>query len=742
MSEIYPTGEHGPVHPDRARPGARRPRDLPARRQRPAPRHVAPGRRHLPDLRQGRHHDRHRLERRSRSSTSAGRTSSTWATGCGSSGWISPFGGTGQAAVEPRVGRPVVAVRRDHRAVRQGPLDGRWLARPVRRDRPRGVRARAAAQRARTSSSTSAARRCRRPRGAAPRPTPSPRSCRPSSCASCSCAPSRATPSTSIPRARTRSRACSTSSTSSPPRRPVARSRASCRPGHAATFRYSLLDPDADVAAEAAAFRPAFTHLAMLAQIPGVDVAERADRGEGECPDPARDRDPRRARGGGPRLARDLRAGPRRSSASTTSSRRRSPSSTTPSGGSSRTSPTRSVRRPRPPATRGRTPSSTSLARRRAAGRPGVRRDLPRVPRPDRTVRAPAGCWPSLDPAFVVGPSARGGRRDPGRRCGMSVGVQRLRDEPDVSPPGRHRQGRGPGARRPGAGARRPAPPAARRDRGPQGRAQRREQADRRGDQGRRRAGRPGGRRAEGRVGRRRRADHGPRRRAGRRRGRARRPAPAHPEPGRPGRAGRRRGGQRHRPDLGRDPGPRGAARGEVGADAAAGGATWTRRPHWELGEALDIIDLPRGAKIAGSGFPVYKGAGSALQRGLINWFLDVHTREHGFTEVWPPVVVNTASATGTGQIPDKEDQMYVVTRDELYLVPTAEVPVTNLHRDEILDGGRAADPLRRVHAVLPARGRRAPARTRAASCASTSSTRSRWSCSSGRRTRRPPSSG
>jgi len=125
---------------------------------------------------------------------------------------------------------------------------------------------------------------------------------------------------------------------------------------------------------------------------------------------------------------------------------------------------------------------------------------------------------------------------------------------------------------------------------------------------------------------------------------------------------------------------------GEVGADAPAGGATWTRKPHWELGEALDIIDNARGAKITGSGFPVYKGAGSALQRGLINWFLDVHTRENGMTEVWPPAVVNTASATGTGQIPDKEDQMYVVTRDELYLVPTAEVPVTNLHRDEILE--------------------------------------------------------
>lgn len=132
---------------------------------------------------------------------------------------------------------------------------------------------------------------------------------------------------------------------------------------------------------------------------------------------------------------------------------------------------------------------------------------------------------------------------------------------------------------------------------------------------------------------------------------------------------------------------------GEVGADASADGATWTRRPHWEIGDALDILDNVRGAKIAGSGFPVYKGAGSALQRGLINWFLDVHTREHGFTEVWPPAVVNADSARGTGQIPDKEDQMYVVTRDDLYLVPTAEVPVTNLHRDEIFEA--AALPIR-----------------------------------------------
>jgi seryl-tRNA synthetase len=122
------------------------------------------------------------------------------------------------------------------------------------------------------------------------------------------------------------------------------------------------------------------------------------------------------------------------------------------------------------------------------------------------------------------------------------------------------------------------------------------------------------------------------------------------------------------------------------GDQLPADGGGWTRRPHWEIGADLDIIDNARGAKIAGSGFPVYKGAGSALQRALINWFLDVHTRENGMTEVWPPAVVNAVSATGTGQIPDKEDQMYVVTRDELYLVPTAEVPVTNLHRDEILE--------------------------------------------------------
>ena len=116
-------------------------------------------------------------------------------------------------------------------------------------------------------------------------------------------------------------------------------------------------------------------------------------------------------------------------------------------------------------------------------------------------------------------------------------------------------------------------------------------------------------------------------------------------------------------------------------------GESWERVPHWDIAAELGMIDLPAGAKISGSNWPLYKGAGSKLQRTLIDFFLDLHTSEHGMTEVWPPVVVNEDSARGTGQIPDKEDQMYVVTRDDLYLIPTAEVPVTNIHRDEIIEG-------------------------------------------------------
>jgi seryl-tRNA synthetase len=115
--------------------------------------------------------------------------------------------------------------------------------------------------------------------------------------------------------------------------------------------------------------------------------------------------------------------------------------------------------------------------------------------------------------------------------------------------------------------------------------------------------------------------------------------------------------------------------------------ATAEKPEHDVVAERLGIFDLERGAKVAGAAFPAYRADGAALIRALINLFLDTHVRENGFTEIWPPVLINEASARGTGQIPDKEDQMYVVGRDGFYLAPTAEVPVTNLHRDEILDG-------------------------------------------------------
>ncbi len=107
--------------------------------------------------------------------------------------------------------------------------------------------------------------------------------------------------------------------------------------------------------------------------------------------------------------------------------------------------------------------------------------------------------------------------------------------------------------------------------------------------------------------------------------------------------------------------------------------------PHWDLAKRYDLIDFELGVKITGAGFPVYKGKGARLQRALINFFLD-NAREAGFVEVQPPYVVNSASGFGTGQLPDKEGQMYHVGLDDLYLIPTAEVPVTNLYRDVILD--------------------------------------------------------
>lgn len=108
-------------------------------------------------------------------------------------------------------------------------------------------------------------------------------------------------------------------------------------------------------------------------------------------------------------------------------------------------------------------------------------------------------------------------------------------------------------------------------------------------------------------------------------------------------------------------------------------------KPHWELTKDFDLIDFELGVKITGAGFPVYKGKGARLQRSLSQYFLDKNA-EAGYTEIVPPFVVNEASGYGTGQLPDKEGQMYFVNEDNLYLIPTAEVPVTNIYRDELLD--------------------------------------------------------
>ena len=108
-------------------------------------------------------------------------------------------------------------------------------------------------------------------------------------------------------------------------------------------------------------------------------------------------------------------------------------------------------------------------------------------------------------------------------------------------------------------------------------------------------------------------------------------------------------------------------------------------KPHWDIGSALDILDFDRGSKISGAGFVLYKGFGARLERALYNFMLDLHTSEHGYREVFPPYLVNRQSMYGTGQIPKLEDDMYQTRDEEMFLIPTGEVPVTNIHRDEIL---------------------------------------------------------
>ncbi|MGK9368886.1 serine--tRNA ligase [Melioribacter sp. Ez-97] len=107
---------------------------------------------------------------------------------------------------------------------------------------------------------------------------------------------------------------------------------------------------------------------------------------------------------------------------------------------------------------------------------------------------------------------------------------------------------------------------------------------------------------------------------------------------------------------------------------------------HIELGKKLDILDFERGTKISGSGFPLYKGAGATLERALINFMLDFHLQNHGYKEILPPILVNRDSMKGTGQIPKLEEDMYFIEKDGLYPIPTAEVPITNIHRNEVLN--------------------------------------------------------
>ncbi len=108
-------------------------------------------------------------------------------------------------------------------------------------------------------------------------------------------------------------------------------------------------------------------------------------------------------------------------------------------------------------------------------------------------------------------------------------------------------------------------------------------------------------------------------------------------------------------------------------------------KPHWEIGAALGLFDLARGTKLSGAGFPLFTGPGARLVRGLASFLLDLHTREHGYTEVQPPYLVSAATARGTGQLPKFQDDLYRTDRDELYLLPTSEVPLTNIHAGEIL---------------------------------------------------------
>ena len=141
-------------------------------------------------------------------------------------------------------------------------------------------------------------------------------------------------------------------------------------------------------------------------------------------------------------------------------------------------------------------------------------------------------------------------------------------------------------------------------------------------------------------------------------------------------------------------------------AGASRAASTSTPRPHWEIATRLGLLDFERAAKIAGSGFLLFTGRGARLERALINFMLDLHTRRHGYTEVSPPHVVRRAALFGTGQLPKLEGDMYLIGEDDLFLNPTAEVPVTNIYREEILEPGMLPRYLTALLRLVPARGR------------------------------------
>ena len=132
----------------------------------------------------------------------------------------------------------------------------------------------------------------------------------------------------------------------------------------------------------------------------------------------------------------------------------------------------------------------------------------------------------------------------------------------------------------------------------------------------------------------------------------------------------------------------------------------FTPKPHWDLGEQLGVLDLERAVKLTGARFAVYWDLGAKLERALANFMLDLHTREHGYTEVLPPYLVNSESMYGTGQLPKFAADLFRVPHGEkdLWLIPTAEVPVTNLYRDEVLDASAAADFADGLHALFSQR--------------------------------------